>query len=83
MAFVRLAPGKHTARCSCGKVSVESEGTDVVIRGGGWIREYQWVMCRECDAGIRFAPRLVWETESGDRYTTREYIREGERRKLT
>lgn len=74
------------ATCSCGKVSVEMKGTDLVIRAQhGWLQEGQWVTCgvsakgtNGCLDRIRISPRVVWETGSGDRYTIGKFLPEGE-----
>ena len=75
-----------SATCSCGKISVTLEGFDAVIRGQhGWIQEGQWITCgvrvkgtKGCLDRIRFSPRLVWHTNSGARYTTNGFLKEGE-----
>ena len=78
-------PGSRAA-CSCGKVQVELVGTDIVIRSrNGWLQEGQWVTCgvsvkdtNGCLERIRVAPRISWETGSGDRYTIGKFLPEGE-----
>jgi len=76
-----------SAACSCGKMSVELDGTDAILRGQhGWIREGQWITCgvkgtgpgSGCLESIRFSPRLVWETSVGTRYTSNIFLRDGE-----
>lgn len=81
VAWVR--PGRSSAGCSCGKVEVELAGEDVIVRGNGWLKEGQWICCGGCSARIRFAPRVTWETADGNRYTTREYLGEGESRRIS
>jgi hypothetical protein len=81
-------PPKKTERpgatsCGCGKTSIEPEGEQLVIRGGGWLKESQWVVCGGCQEALRYSPMIVWETDSGARYTTREYVRGGDARKVS
>lgn len=84
IAWVR-ADG-DVATCSCGRVSVEMKGTDLVIRSwNGWLQEGQWVTCgvsvkgtNGCLDRIRISPRVVWEAGSGDRYTIGKFLPEGE-----
>ncbi|MCA1781931.1 MAG: hypothetical protein ABR616_18785 [Dermatophilaceae bacterium] len=88
--IAHLTEDGDSATCSCGKVSVELDGTDAVIRGQhGWIREGQWVTCglalpgaNGCSESIRLSPRLVWETSSGRAYTLGMFLKpdEDERR---
>lgn len=84
--IARLTKDGDTATCSCGKVTVEMQGNDAVIRSRhGWLQEGQWITCGVSVKGtlgcldrIRVAPRLVWETGTGDRYTIAKFLPDGE-----
>ena len=75
-------PPRDTDTCSCGATTAEHEGGDLIVRGPGWLKESRSIRCGKCPGEIPFAPRVVWETSTGARYSTREYLREGQDRKL-
>lgn len=84
MAWVRL--GRPEATCGCGKLTVRIEGTDAVVYGSGWLKEYQWIVCSKCSDWIRISPRVVWQHhrdgKEASRTTTGDYAGEGNDRRI-
>lgn len=83
MAWVRL--GRPEATCGCGQLTVRVEGTDAVVYGVGWLKEYQWIVCSKCNAWIRIGPRVVWNKPrdgKNNRITTNDYAGDGNSRRI-
>lgn len=64
-----------TRGCSCGETSLEITAEEVIVRGKGWRKAYQFIVCGSCNEPMRYAPNVVWETTSGARYDTRQYLK--------
>jgi hypothetical protein len=71
--------------CTCSATSVKHEDGSLVVRGPGWVKENRSIRCGKCPWEYPFAPRVVWETGTGARYTTRGYVRgeEHEKRRIS
>lgn len=76
------APAAARESCGCGEVSVTFEGDLAVVRGKGWQKEYQWVVCSSCRDQVRYSPQIAWETSAGERFTTKGYLGGSGERKL-
>lgn len=74
----RVVRRKPRWTCPCGETSVEDGTEQIIVRGKGWRKAYQFIVCGRCNTPMRYAPNVVWETNSGARYDTRQYLRGGE-----
>lgn len=81
-AWARL--GRPEAKCACGALLVRIEGTDAVVYGTGWLKEYQWIVCSKCSTWIRISPRVVWSRgrDNESRVTTNDYAGDGNSRRV-